>query len=93
MWVDISCLTAGTFELGAGGAALTCTDADAGTEQGRAFGPFPITVLRNGAFTLIADTDAGWEITLAYVRKNSPTGPRTSPDRRTVPKTPTAAPT
>lgn len=37
VWVDISCLSAGTVELGAGGAALTCTDADAGTEHPASF--------------------------------------------------------
>lgn len=69
VWVDISCLTAGSFELGAGGASLACTDADAGTEQGRAFGPFPMSVLRGDAFTLTADPDAEWELTLAYVEE------------------------
>lgn len=69
VWVDISCLTAGSFELGADGAGLICTDADAGTEQGRTFGPFPMSVLRGDAFTLTADPDAKWELTLAYVEE------------------------
>ncbi len=52
-----------------GGAALGCTDVDAGTEQGRAFGPFPMSVLVGDTFTLTADPDAEWELTLAYVKE------------------------
>lgn len=69
VWVDIRCLTAGTFELGAGGAALGCTDVDADTEQGRAYGSFPMSVLRGDTFTLTTDPDAEWELTLAYVNE------------------------
>jgi hypothetical protein len=69
VWVDIRCLTAGSFDLGAGGASLTCTDVDAGTEQGRVFGSFPMSVLRGDTFTLTADADAKWELTVAYVEE------------------------
>ncbi|MCD2440771.1 peptidase M56 family protein [Agromyces sp. SYSU K20354] len=71
VWVDVTCLTAATYELGAGGAALTCTADDAGTETGRAFGPFPLSVLRDDAFTLATGPDAAWELTLAYVNEQS----------------------
>lgn len=71
VWVDITCLTAGTYELGAGGASLTCTEDDAGTEHGRAWGPFPLSVLQDDAFTLATSSDAAWELTLAYVNEET----------------------
>lgn len=71
VWVDVTCLTAGTFELGSGGAALTCTEVDAGSEQGRAWGPFPLSVLEDDTFTLTTAPDAAWELTLAYVDEES----------------------
>jgi hypothetical protein len=67
VWFNLSCISPGRYELGAGGAAMTCTDEDAGTHQGIGWGPLPLSVLNGDSFTLTTSEDAQWKLTLAYV--------------------------
>lgn len=68
---DLTCLSAGTFELGKSGASMTCTEADAGTRSGRSSGTLPLSSLEGETFTLGADENASWELSIEYVNEIS----------------------
>lgn len=73
VWFDLVCLTPGTFELGVGGASMTCGADDAGGEGGHSWGTLPLSSLQGDTFVLTAAADAEWKLTLAYVDEE-PTG-------------------